>query len=203
MGHPDVTVVLHAKGSVHVLQMLSMSCNALQSTLSCMLLVLLESWPGKEKCSFEDNEIPLVRTSYLSTCVDMEGAPSPWCCDRNSKTRHVFKVTSWRARTEWCSAAVCGFPPCVGFSSQQDKQGLPIHLVCWELTANVMFPATLAAQLYQNTNLVSQQLSKVSLPMVSSIMARGTNVGHVSGFQLSPNSHILCSCCLNQIQRLN
>lgn len=41
MGHPDVTVVLHAKGSVHVLRMLSMSHNALQSTLSCMLLVLL------------------------------------------------------------------------------------------------------------------------------------------------------------------
>lgn len=55
-----------------------------------------------------------------------------------------------------------------------------IHLACWELTANVMFPATLAAQLYQNTNLVSQQLSKMSLPPVSSVMARETNVGHIS-----------------------
>ena len=101
----------------------------------------------------------------------------------------------------WCSAAVCGSPPCVAF--HQDKQGLCIHLACWELMAIVMFPATLAAQLYQNTNLVSQQLSKLSLPVVSSVMARETNVEHVSWFQLSPNSHVLCSCCLNQIQRLN
>lgn len=89
-GHPNVTVVLHAKGSVHVLQILSMSLNALQSTLSCMLLVLLESWPGKKKCSFEDNEIPLVRTSYLSMCVDMEGAPSPWCLTTGTPRQGMY-----------------------------------------------------------------------------------------------------------------
>lgn len=37
-----------------------------------------------QSSSFQDNVIPLVRTSYLSECVDMEGAPSLW----NSKTMH-------------------------------------------------------------------------------------------------------------------
>lgn len=74
MGHTEGTAVLRVKGSVCVLQMLSTSHNALQSTL----IVCSRS------SSFQDNVIPLVRTSYLCKCVDMEGAPSLW----NSKTMH-------------------------------------------------------------------------------------------------------------------
>lgn len=74
MGHAEGTAVIHAKGSVCVLQMPSTSHNALQSTL----IVCSRS------SSVQDNVIPLVRTSYLSKCVDMEGAPSLW----NSKTVH-------------------------------------------------------------------------------------------------------------------
>lgn len=54
--------------------MLSASHNAIQATL----IVCSQS------SSFHNNIILLVRTSYLSECVDMEGAPSLW----NSKTMH-------------------------------------------------------------------------------------------------------------------
>lgn len=67
---------LCAKGSVCVLQMLSTSHNALQTTL----IVCSQS------SSFQDNVIPLVKTPYLSECVDTEGAPSL----RNSKTMHSW-----------------------------------------------------------------------------------------------------------------
>lgn len=63
---------LCAKGSVCVLQMLSTSHSALQSTLTV----------SSQSSSFQDNIIPLVRTSYLSKCVDTKGAPRLW----NSKT---------------------------------------------------------------------------------------------------------------------
>lgn len=139
-------------------------------------------------------------------CWRGRGSKPVMSYNRNSKTRCVFvysRPCPEGPELNDASAAACGSPPCVAFSSQQEKQGLRIYLARWELTANVTFPVTLAAQLYQTTNLISQQLSKLSLPVVSSAVVRETNLGHVSWFQSSQNSHVLCSCCLNQIQRLN
>lgn len=133
----------------------------------------------------------------------MGGGPSPWCLTTATKRQGIYSGSPPEGPELNDAVHLSGSPPCVAFSSQQeDQQGLHIHLPCGS-QQHVTFPATLAAQLYQNINLFSQQLSKPSLLVVSSVTTTETNVGHVSWFQPSLNSHVLCSCCLNQIQRLN
>lgn len=143
--------------------------------------------------SFQDNVILLVRTSYLSECVDMEGAPSLW----NSKTMHSRSPHEGPELNDAVRLSVALYHALLLFPANRPQ----FHLACLELTANIVFPATQAAQLYQNTNLFSQQLSKLSLPMGISAMTREAYVEHVSWFQPTLNSFVLCSCCFNQIQR--
>lgn len=81
MGHPDVTVMFHAKGSLCVLQMLNMSCNSLQSILSCLLTILL-FWDGS------------LVISYHNKCVDVGGAPSPWCLKTGTQRQGMYSRSS-------------------------------------------------------------------------------------------------------------
>lgn len=146
IGHPDMTVVLYAKGSVHGLQMLSTLHNALQSTVSYALhspllktmKFLLSGLLSQQVCWHGRGSKPMV--SYNS----------------NPKTRHLFRVTSWRARTEWCSASVwvstmcCLFQPTGGPARpthpfamlESTARHVPSHTGCTALPKHKsVFPA--------------------------------------------------------------
>lgn len=193
IGHPDMTVVLYAKGSVHVLQMLSMLHNALQSTVSCALGPPL----------FEGNEIPLVRTLISASVLTWKGLQAHGVLQQEPKDKACIQGHLLKGQNRMMQCSCLVLHHVLPFPGNRRTSKAYISICHAGSQQHVTFPATLAAQLYQNTNLVSQQLSKPSLLVISSVTTTETNVGHVSWFQPSLSSHVLCSCCLNQIQRLN